>query len=275
MKNFADAMETIFSLSKTETHIIIVVFGVKLKFRIKKKQEQITPVMPDTPDTQVRAVCEVQDIIDKLQDLPYTFYSQINQDRLALNHFNFKKEGFFIDIGAHDGVKLSNTKTMEELGWKGICVEPNPNVYNDLARNRKCDSYNLAINDKNGRASFLIVKDIVDEMYSSLSDFHDKEHIEHAFGELDGKIEKIEVETMTFDTLMAKYPDVKTIDFISIDTEGNEFKILKTIDFDKYDIKVLSVENNYDDTEMIEYMKAKGYEAFKNQFDDLYIKIIR
>lgn len=266
MKSFTSTMEKIFSVNTTETHIIVVLFGLKIKFRIKKNVKQTTP------DTQVRTVCEVQDIIDKLQNLPYTFYSQINQDKLALNHFNFKKEGFFIDIGAHDGVNLSNTKTMEELGWKGICIEPNPNVYNDLVNNRKCDSYNLAVSDENGKASFLIVKDIIDEMYSSLSDFHDKEHIEHAFGALDGKVEKIEVETRTFDKLMEKYSDVKTIDFISIDTEGNEFKILKTIDFDKYDIKVLSVENNYDNTEMIEYMKSKGYKAFKNQFDDLYIK---
>ena len=57
----------------------------------------------------------------------------------VINKLNNKRDGFFIDIGAYDGLTISNTAYMElELGWNGICVEPNPVVFDNLKKNIFC-----------------------------------------------------------------------------------------------------------------------------------------
>lgn len=70
-------------------------------------------------------------------------FSQLNQDLNVISFFQNKKEMFFIDIGANDGKKLSNTYLLEkEYKWKGICSEPLPQAFNELikCRNVHCDN---------------------------------------------------------------------------------------------------------------------------------------
>ena len=57
-------------------------------------------------------------------------YSQYEQDIYILNNFfQNKKDGMFVDIGAHDGVTISNSLLFEKIGWNGICVEPLPKIF--------------------------------------------------------------------------------------------------------------------------------------------------
>jgi len=66
-------------------------------------------------------------------------FSQLGQDLWVLNKLNHKQNGFFIEIGAHNGIDLSNTYLMEtEYSWKGICVECNKNIIQELKKNRNC-----------------------------------------------------------------------------------------------------------------------------------------
>ena len=61
------------------------------------------------------------------------FYSQFEQDKFVYeNFFINKNKGYFVDIGAHDGVTFSNSKFFEELEWDGVCIEPNPKVFSIL-----------------------------------------------------------------------------------------------------------------------------------------------
>ena len=65
-------------------------------------------------------------------------YSQIGQDLEVIKFYNNKKEGFFIEIGASDGIELSNTYLLEtKYNWKGICCEPIPSNFEKLVKNRK------------------------------------------------------------------------------------------------------------------------------------------
>lgn len=65
-------------------------------------------------------------------------YSQLNQDINVLKFYKNAKNKYFVDIGASDGIELSNTYLLEkEYNWKGICVEPIPYRFNDLCNNRK------------------------------------------------------------------------------------------------------------------------------------------
>lgn len=70
------------------------------------------------------------------------FYSQAGQDLWVLKKVGNK--GFFVDVGAHDGVESSNTYALEKAGWRGICIEPNPEAYAKLVQERKCNAMNVA-----------------------------------------------------------------------------------------------------------------------------------
>jgi len=62
------------------------------------------------------------------------FIGQELQDMYAYLYFKGKKDGYFVDIGAFDGITISNTYALEKIGWKGICVEPVPEIYERLIK---------------------------------------------------------------------------------------------------------------------------------------------
>ena len=151
------------------------------------------------------------------------FKGQFGQDIIAYLFLKNKKNGFYIDIGAYDGINLSNTYIFEKLGWDGFCVEASPKTFEALKKNRKCDLYNCAVSSKNiGKAKFLTstvgVLDVLDTHNTS----GHKERIER---ESDNNMEYIEVDTITFEELMLNYKNINNIDFMSLDIEGGDLSI--------------------------------------------------
>ena len=136
------------------------------------------------------------------------YYSQDGQDQyLAENLFKGRRNGFFVDIGANDGVSFSNTYYLEKtLGWTGFCFEPNPVVYERLLENRKCNCINCGIADFNGKATFLKIEGNA-EMLSGLIDKYDPRHIERIEKELQlygGKKGTIEIECVRLKDILDK-----------------------------------------------------------------------
>jgi FkbM family methyltransferase len=178
------------------------------------------------------------------------YYSQWKQD-FYMNEeiFKNKQNGFFVDIGAYDGIAFSNSYYFEKnLNWKGICIEPHPIVFEKLKQNRSCFLENVAISNVNKQLKFLKI-DNGPEMLSGLVDNYDQRHIERIGREtiLDGgTIDIIDVNCVKLDYLLDKY-NVDQVDYLSIDVEGAELDILKGIDFNKYLIKYITIEDNYPD----------------------------
>ncbi len=200
------------------------------------------------------------------------YYSQDGQDKFLLETiFNNQKTGFYVDIGANDGITLSNTKALEDSGWNGICIEPLPNSFDKLIQNRKCKSYNVAINDTNSEIKFLKI-DGYSEMLSGILDNYDNRHLARIDREIQnygGKKEIIEIKGIKFSDLIA----VKNIDYLSIDVEGSEMNILRSINFDNHHIKYISVENNYGSGGVEEFLKTFGYKFLINiGADNFFIK---
>ena len=204
-----------------------------------------------------------------------SYYSQLGQDRfLNENYFKNKLTGTFVDIGAHDGNTYSNSKFFENLGWSGLCVEPIPNIFDQLKANRKCICENYAISDSEGEDDFLLVHGYA-EMLSGLVKEYDPMHVGRIDGEIHhygGKKEIIKVKTVTLQTLLDKH-NISSIDFLSLDTEGNELKVLKTIDFNKVNVFAISLENNYKDEKIRNFLVEKGFTHIKSlDVDDIFIK---
>jgi FkbM family methyltransferase len=189
-----------------------------------------------------------------------------------LEIFKHKKNGYFVDIGAYDGFSISNTKILEDLGWDGVCIEPHPNVYKELIKNRNCECVNCAIWNEDSKIKFLSLSGYT-EMLSGIFDSYDSRHYNRIMSELKtygGQSEIIEIDAKKFDSVVQK----TEIDFLSIDTEGSELQILNNIDFDKYQIKVICVENNFHESSFNDFFLKKGYSLYGNvNIDYLYIKL--
>lgn len=201
------------------------------------------------------------------------YHSQFKQDQfINENFFKNKINGFFVDIGAHDGKTFSNSLFFEGLGWNGVCVEPNPKIFKSLKNNRKCKCFEVAISDKIGKSSFFQITSDID-MLSGLTDEFTEEAKQRIVIEMqkDPKaFNHIEVETNTFENIIN---DTTRIDFLSLDTEGNELKILKSIDFNKYDIQLISVENNkFDNTFQNFFHNMKYHLVARLGCDEVYVK---
>jgi FkbM family methyltransferase len=203
------------------------------------------------------------------------FFSQLGQDRFVFeNFFRGRRDGVFVDVGAYDGEKFSNTLFFERyLGWSGVCIEPLPDAYAKLAATRTARCFNCCVSDYEGTAQFLDVDVHDDErMLSGLVENYDARH--SARIDLVAKHKALRQSLVTTLPALLRECDLKKIDYCSIDTEGSELKILESIDFGEFDISVLSIENNYDDERIRRLMKSAGYRLMGvfEGYDELYAK---
>lgn len=206
------------------------------------------------------------------------FCGQYLQDQYIYeNFFKNRKGGVFIDIGAHDGVSLSNTLFFERfMNWTGLCIEPNPDVFNFLQKNRD-NCLQAALSDKEETVEFTKIKGYAQTLSGITAQYHKNypKRIQEEIQNYGGSEEKILLKTRTLNSILEELPlwNKKAIDFMSVDTEGSELTILNGLDFNRFCIKVIAVENNYDSQEHREFMKARGY-TFKERLkiEDIYYK---
>lgn len=155
-----------------------------------------------------------------------TWHSQAGQDEWVIEQHG-DTPGYFVDVGAHDGIVHSNTYALEQLGWTGLCIEPNHSAYSELAKNRSCALREAVVSDSVGTALF--------------------DGVRVGGGE-----------SRLCWTLRALLPDpdpdpdpddpervpVPVIDYLSIDVEGHELEVLAGMDFDRWHVRLLTVEHN-------------------------------
>lgn len=202
-------------------------------------------------------------------------YSQLAQEFWVLDQTKNKTGGYFVEFGATNGIELSNTYLLEkDYGWTGILAEPNPINHESLFQNRKCDISKLCVYPVSGETlPFLSVNGFCNvisslEKYSS-NDYH---------GDARKDSIKIDVETISLNDLLKKYNAPNKIDYLSVDTEGGEYEILKSFDWNQYDVSLITVEHNHtsDRIKIYDLLVSKGYKRVQVQhsyFDDWYTKL--
>lgn len=201
------------------------------------------------------------------------YYSQHKQDYiLETEIFNSFKNGFFVDVGAHDGKSINNTLHFENNhNWTGINIEPLPDVFNKLTQNRpKCKNYNVAIDENEGESTFIRGVGYT-EMISGLTKHYDPRHTNRLNTEINrygGSKEELKVKTKRLESIFDEN-NIKHVHYLTIDVEGAEFAVIKSINFDKVFIDVIEFENNYDDVSVpiIKYLEDKGYKMYKKMAD--------
>jgi FkbM family methyltransferase len=200
------------------------------------------------------------------------YYSQYYQDFFIDFLFKKKSNGIFVDIGAHNGISISNSYFFEQQrDWKGVCIEPNPVVFQKLQANRNVFVYNCCIAALERTVIFRKVSG-APEMLSGILEFFDNKHIERINREIaqrGGSYEDIEIKCRNINNIMHDC-NFYNIDYCSIDTEGAELEIVKSIDLDIYNITAFSIEG--DNKEVINYLRSKGYVCITSICDNLFIK---
>ena len=193
-------------------------------------------------------------------------HSQLGQDLQVIKFYNNKEDGFFIEIGASDGLELSNTYLLEtKYKWKGICCEPIPKNFEKLVKHRPNSiCYKEAVYNQSG----LTVSFDIDNTYDLLSGISD--HI----GTRKSNKTTVQVETISLLDVLEKANAPSFIEYMSLDTEGSELEILKNFDFEKYTFGLIDVEHNFTEprrTEIRNLLLSKGY-VYKgeNKWDDMY-----
>jgi FkbM family methyltransferase len=198
--------------------------------------------------------------------------SQLGQDLWVLERTGFKQSGFFVEFGATDGILLSNTFLLEsQFGWRGICAEPNPELFSRLIRNRRCTVANDFISGQTGElVDFLCANEYGGQINHEKEDQHTD--VRKAYAEVAGGYRTLT--SISLADFLKKYQAPRQIDYISIDTEGTELSILKEFPFDEWDITCLTVEHNFssDRSPMRNLLMSKGYSVIEAEWDDWYWK---
>lgn len=201
--------------------------------------------------------------------LPKTL-SDRGQDAWVVDIFAGKRDGFFLEAGAADGFSESNTYLLEKrYGWRGICVEPNPELFERLSNSgRACTCVPDLIDGSEKVVEFVssgqesgIVGDDTDNSVAMRSD-----HIE-ALRDV-GMVQSMRSKTLQMILDEHRAPD--TIDYFSFDVEGAETRILRTFPFDRYRFLAMTVERPT--PELNSLLFANDYVFVRNSlYDSFYV----
>lgn len=213
------------------------------------------------------------------------FRAQFGEDRVLWQVFREKRDGFFVEIGAYDGVHLSNTFFLEQMGWRGILVEPIYQLCERAAAARPRSRVIHAACSRRGAsptAKFTVANNV--PVLSFLT--ADDEHRERCIRE-GAELIEIEVPVVTVDRILRHERKTSSrngnawvprqgwqIDLVSIDTEGCELDVLDGFDLERFKPHVLVIENDRPSGSAIEpYLTERGYRKFHRQvINDFFVR---
>jgi FkbM family methyltransferase len=192
--------------------------------------------------------------VDNLR-LPAHMPSEDGEELLLFNFFGRKRSGFYVDVGAYNGVDLSNSYFFEAIGWTGVLIEPDPFLFEQCLNARPYSKVlNVAVSDRPGTLIFSRASG--KEWLSYVGDNPERENRIISEG---GTIERISVKCQTLNEILVDCN--QPIDFITIDVEGHEFTILSALDFERIRPRVFVVELSTSDSDqrVVELLGSKGY----------------
>jgi FkbM family methyltransferase len=173
--------------------------------------------------------------------------------------------GYFLEVGAYDGVTASSTLILEQMGWDGICVEPHPIGYRRLKRNRRCICDNNVIMGNTQSVNYIAhgIRSGVDGEFAT--------EVINRHGELN---ERGTTRTpITLNALLEIHKAPKVIHYFALDVEGAEFEVLTGLNFRKYKVLLISSERNKQYKAVRRFLRRRGYRLVRpGGRDDRFVK---
>lgn len=198
--------------------------------------------------------------------------AQLKQDLFVLSELGLKRGGFFVEFGAASGKELSNTWLLEKhFGWTGILAEPARCWHERLAANRSCIiDHDCVWKSTGAQLGFL---EAAQPELATLDGFQHVNLAEKA----SAAAVRYQVKTVSLADLLIRHHAPAELDYLSIDTEGSEFEILRDFDFARYPFKVITCEHSFTPAREKPHalLTAAGYVrkyAQFSDFDDWYVR---
>ncbi|MGR4866303.1 FkbM family methyltransferase [Caulobacter sp. LARHSG274] len=196
------------------------------------------------------------------------------QDRFVIEVLGGLRGGFFLDSGASNGRRGSNSWVLErDYGWRGICVEPNGETFAQLVANRACICLDCCLYDRDGPVEFLEAAGV----YGGILEAYDPRHLGFArrkAAERPGGSATVRKTARTLRAVLADCGAPRIIDYWSLDTEGSELALLRSFPFEAHQVRVLTVEHNNGPVrgEIRALLEARGYVRARDLgIDDGYV----
>ncbi len=177
-------------------------------------------------------------VAERLDPFVHLAYSQDGEDMILRRLFEGKKQGFYVDVGAHHPFRFSNTCYFHRRGWRGINIDPNPDAISAFRRERPFDTnICVGVSDVAGSLAFHFFNE------PALNTFDADLAAERA--RLPGYrlLETQSVPVRRLDELLVEHlPKGQAIDFLSIDVEGLDLAVLRSGDWSRFRPHILLVE---------------------------------
>ena len=199
-------------------------------------------------------------------------YSQEGEDLILQRIFGDKKDGFFVDVGAHHPKRFSNTYLFYKKGWTGINSDPMPGIMKTFNEIRPRDTnLEIGISSKEGELTYHIFNEPALNTFS-------KTEAEKKDGLRSYKIIKEKKRNVQrLDYILDKYlPENQKIDFLSVDVEGLDMQVLQSNNWEKYRPKIVlaeALENTIESlmtSELKTFMNSINYSLFAKTFNTLF-----
>ncbi len=202
------------------------------------------------------------------------FYSQEGEDVVLCRIFEFKENGFFIDIGAHHPTRFSNTYALYSRGWKGINVDATPGSM-DIFRDLRPHDINLemGVGDREGELNYFLFDEPALNTFSKERKDYLLENTK--FRVINEVVVKVKTVTQILDTYL---PPAQMIDFMTIDVEGLDLEILRSNDWSKYRPYIVLVEDlgesleRFSTSESYKFLNDKNYELIAKTFNTMFFR---
>ena len=171
-------------------------------------------------------------------------WSQEAEDLFILELYQGKSPGVYLDVGAHQPKKFSNTYKLYKLGWNGVCIDPNPEFKKLWAQQRPRDKfYNIGISQRKDHLKYYKFSE------PAYNGFFDASVKDHQF--VKSTLEEIvEIQTMPLRDVLQMAEIFNTIDVLSIDVEGMDDEVLRTFPFEDYKPNIIVIEIGADAVKM-------------------------
>jgi hypothetical protein len=191
-------------------------------------------------------------------DTSRTYFSQVGQDEAIDKILNGKRDGFFIEVGAYNGVDFSNSLLFEKSrGWTGLLIEANPRAYRELlAKDRK--AWNtpacISLSDKVDIGVDFLAHGMIGKVNGDSS----------AKDLANPYVYKVKANCFPLNVMLDAI-GVAHVDMFSLDVEGVELQVLKSIDWSRITVSLLTIEKNGAEAAIDEFLTSKGYRKLSSQ----------